>query len=193
MLSQRLHRGSSTSPMFSQLAEFILLALLVVSIDANQRQARQVSTVTKTSTKTTTSFTTITLTTRTICGNYLNATTACRRKRQFWIDRPIVLALDEELDPFVDQILNPSLVLRSGAAHGAVPSIIQFLSLFRTVFSLHHGRFSDTDTRLLVTQRSDHRASKDHRCLISTTCTYFAMDYLHFVLRGLLTTTSSLR
>ena len=122
-----------------------MLALLVVSIDANQRQARQVSTVTKTSTKTTTSFTTITLTTRTICGNYINATTACRRKRQFWIDRPIVLALDEELDPFVDQILNPSLVLRSGAAHGAVPSIIQFLSLFRTVFSRSRPFFRHGD------------------------------------------------
>jgi hypothetical protein len=155
--------------MFSRLVELILLALLVVSIDANQRQARQVSTVTRKSTKTTTSFTTITLTTRTICGNYINATTACRRKRQFWIDRPLVLALDEELDPLIEQIFNPSPVLRStGAAHVAVPSIIQFLSLFRAAFSLQHGRFSDTETRFLVTWRSDHRASKDHRCLIST-------------------------
>jgi len=88
-----------------------LLALLAVSIEANQRQARQVSTVTRTSITTTTSFSTVTSTTRTVCVNYVNATSACRRKRQFWIDTPIVLALDEELDPFAQQFLNPSPVL----------------------------------------------------------------------------------
>lgn len=88
-----------------------MLALLAVSIEANQRQARQVSTVTRTSTTVTTKFSTVTSTTRTVCVNYVNATSACRRKRQFWIDTPIVLALDEELDPFAQQFLQPSPVL----------------------------------------------------------------------------------
>ena len=107
--------------MFSRCVGFILLALLAVSIEANQRQARQVSTVTRTSTTVTTKFNTVTSTTRTVCVNYVNATSACRRKRQFWIDTPIVLALDEELDPFAQQFLNPSPVLRSvPAAHVAI-------------------------------------------------------------------------
>ena len=89
-----------------------MLALLAVSIEANQRQARQVSTVTRTSTTKITKFTTVKATTRTVCVKLVNATSACRRKRQFWIDTPVVLGLDDELDAFAQQFLKPSPVVR---------------------------------------------------------------------------------
>jgi hypothetical protein len=97
--------------MFSRLVGFILLALLAVSIEAKKGHKYK-STVTRTTTTTTTTFSTVKSTTRTVCVNYVNATSACRRKRQFWIDTPVVLALDEEMDSFAQQFLNPSPVMR---------------------------------------------------------------------------------
>jgi len=98
--------------MFKLLVTLSLLALLVAGIDARERKPRQVSTVTRTTTTTSTQLSTITSTTRTVCVKLVNATSACRRKRQFWIDTPVVLALDEEMDSFAQQFLNPSPVMR---------------------------------------------------------------------------------
>ena len=51
------------------------------------------------------------ITSTTVCVQYVNATTSCRRNgRNFWIDVPILLALDDDMD--TDQLLSPSAVYR---------------------------------------------------------------------------------
>ena len=51
------------------------------------------------------------ITSTTVCVQYVNATTYCRRNgRNFWIDVPILLALDDDMD--TDQLLSPSAVYR---------------------------------------------------------------------------------
>ena len=88
-----------------------LLALLAVPLLASPQGSRQASsTVTSTKTTTTTATTTVTVPTSTICASYINASTACRRRRSGgWLDTPILLSLDDDdaFDPF-----NPTLVFK---------------------------------------------------------------------------------
>ena len=80
----------------------LLLSLLVVAVYAN-RQVRQLPTVTLTKT-----ITTSTTTTTTVCVSFVNATSSCRRRRNFWIDVPVILSLDDD----ISDILEPSAVVR---------------------------------------------------------------------------------
>jgi hypothetical protein len=88
-----------------------LLALLAVPLLASPQGNRQASsTVTSTTTTTTTTTTTVTVPTSTICASYINASTACRRRRSGeWLDTPILLSLDD--DDFYDPY-NPTLVFK---------------------------------------------------------------------------------
>ena len=84
---------------------FLLILCLVVGIDA------QSSTVTLISTQTVTETTVTVFNTRTICVVYMNASVLCRRRRQFWVDHPIILSFDDD-DDDLDQLLQPQAVLR---------------------------------------------------------------------------------
>ena len=85
----------------------LVLSLLVVAVYAN-RQVRQLPTVTLTKTITTSTTTTATVPTTTVCVSYVNATSSCRRRRNFWIDVPVILSLDDD----ITDILEPSAVVR---------------------------------------------------------------------------------
>ncbi len=77
----------------------------------NHNYLRQVtSTTTLTVTKTTTSY----ISTYGICATVTTSVSAvvtnCRRRRQYWIDVPIYIALDEDVDDQLTQFfsINPS-------------------------------------------------------------------------------------
>jgi hypothetical protein len=46
--------------------------------------------------------------TTTVCVSFVNATSSCRRRRNFWIDVPVILSLDDD----ISDILEPSAVVR---------------------------------------------------------------------------------
>ena len=95
----------------SAICSMLLVSLLAAGIAALPQDVRA-STITSTKTVTTTATSTSFIPTTTVCVSLVNATAACRRRRNHWIDVPIVLALDDDSDDFLETYFNPSAVLR---------------------------------------------------------------------------------
>ena len=69
------------------------------------RRGRQVNIISIISTTTTTT----TVSTSTICAKLVNVTGACVRVRNTWVNEPIVLSFDEDVDEIDKLFLPPSL------------------------------------------------------------------------------------
>lgn len=105
--------------MFHRFSLTVVL-LVVLAVSAIQGKAVEpegrATTVTVVSTSTITGTTTSTLLTAKVCGVLDPAAvatplTACRRKRQYWLDVPIVVSEDESINAYIRQQFEPSPVL----------------------------------------------------------------------------------
>lgn len=64
-----------------------------------------------TSTESTTTTIVLTSSTVGLCAKLVNVTGPCRLRRGMWVDEPVVLTFDEDLDS-IDALLSPSAVMR---------------------------------------------------------------------------------
>ena len=104
---------------FSLLAAvLVVLAHSAVQVPAaavdgrNAFSAASTATVTLVETSYYTGATTSTLLTSKVCASIAANLSPCRRKRQFWLDVPIIISRDEIIDAYIRQQFQPSQVLR---------------------------------------------------------------------------------
>lgn len=94
------------------------LVIVVLAFSAVQQvpaaavERSDVPTITVLTTTTLNQATTTTVLTQKVCGivDTASSVTACRRKRQFWIDVPILIAQDPETAAYLYQQFQPSPV-----------------------------------------------------------------------------------
>ncbi|XP_046641345.1 uncharacterized protein LOC124326501 [Daphnia pulicaria] len=83
----------------------VVVAISILAVANGQR-----TTVTRTTTVTVTKTSTSYISTYAICATVTTTVSAvvtnCRRRRQYWIDVPVYIALDEELDDQLTQFFN---------------------------------------------------------------------------------------
>ena len=99
--------------MFQRTVPLLLCLVLVLNVvvDGQSNESRT-STITKTKFVKSVTTTTVTEPSKAVCATFVNASTACRRRRQVWIDVPIILALDGDMGDQMEMLLNPSKVLK---------------------------------------------------------------------------------
>lgn len=96
-------------------AVLVVLAYSAVQVPAAAVAQAEGRTSTATITVVTTSFytgdATSTLFTSKVCAVLDPTATTCRRKRQYWLDVPIIISRDEIIDAYIRQQFQPSPVL----------------------------------------------------------------------------------